>query len=60
MKNYIKKTWKNKLFAIILVLIGSYTLKFDTDGTGFLFVLIFAIPLFFATENFIDTPPDDR
>lgn len=60
MKNYIKKTWKNKVLAIILVLIGSWSFKIDTDGTGFLFILIFAVPLFFATENFIDNPPDDR
>ena len=54
MKDYIKKTWKNKLAAIALTLVGYLSTLPEKDGTAFVFLLMFSIPLFFAKENYID------
>lgn len=44
---------KNKLYAIIFILIGAVSILIDQDGTFFIFALMFGIPLFFAKENWI-------
>ena len=50
----IKKTWKNKLAALGLALVGYLSMLPEKDATAFVFLLMFAIPLFFAKENHID------
>ena len=53
-KMNIKKTWKNKLAALGLALVGYLSMLPEKDATAFVFLLMFAIPLFFAKENYID------
>ena len=50
-KNYIKRTWKNKLIAIIFIILGYITTIPENDATAFVFILLFAIPLFFANKD---------
>ena len=58
MKRYIKKikhnfrkTYKNKLLAIVILLLGVLSVGIENDATFLVFTLIFAIPLFLAKEN---------
>ena len=44
---------KNKLYALVLILIGLVPILIERDVTFFTFALIFGIPLFFAKENWI-------
>lgn len=48
----MKKTIKNKLYALALLLVGAFSM-FDGDATAFVLLLFFAVPLFFAKENWI-------
>lgn len=49
-----RKLIKNKIFAVILVLLGAFTMLInDWDGTFFLFTLIFGVYLFFFEKNWI-------
>lgn len=54
MKDYLKRTWKNKLAALGLALVGYLSMLPEKNGTAFVFLLVFAVPLFFAKENHID------
>lgn len=47
------KTLKNKVVAVTLIICGILSLTFDTDATATVMILLFAIPLFFAKENWI-------
>ena len=48
------KTLKNKIYAIVLVGIGVAATFLLEEGIGVLiFMLMFAVPLFFAKENWI-------
>ena len=44
---------KNKLYAIIFILIGVVPILIDRDGTFFIFALTIGLPLFFSKENWI-------
>ena len=50
---YIHRTYKNKLVALALFIIGMLSMTVDNDGTAFIFTLFLAIPLFFARTNWI-------
>lgn len=55
MIKYLVRTWKNKVAALALALIGYLSTFIDGDATAFVFLLIcFAVPLFFARRNHID------
>lgn len=45
------KTWWNKVCAIALILVGSVPVWLDGDGTALIVLSIFAIPMFFAKED---------
>jgi len=47
------KTWKNKLSAIVLLACGYVGIPLENDATAFVFMAMFAVPLFFAKENWI-------
>lgn len=48
------KTFKNKLYAIALTILGLISAKLlDGDITVLIFMEFIAIPLFFAKENYI-------
>lgn len=42
---------KNKIIAVILILLGWASALVDGDATGFVFVLLIAAPMFFSKEN---------
>lgn len=48
MKKYLKRTWKNKLCAIAMLLCGYVPMLTDKDATAMVFIAIFAIPMFFT------------
>ena len=53
MKNYLKRTWKNKLVALLLLLTGLVPIWLERDAT--ILVLFFGIIvfLFFANRDYI-------
>ncbi len=58
MKGIIKltkhKLFKNKIYAILFEVLGLISVPLgDGDITALIFLQIFAIPLFFAKENWI-------
>ena len=48
-----RKLLKNKLYALVLILIGLVSILIERDGTFFIFALMIGLPLFFAKENWI-------
>lgn len=48
-----QKLLKNKLYALLLVIIGALSILIEYDGTFFIFAFMIGIPLFFAKENWI-------
>ena len=57
MKKFIKttrRTWKNKLCAIALLIIGALATSIDGDATMMVFLMIIGTPLFLAKENLVD------
>lgn len=50
---YMRRTYKNKIIASLLLSIGWISTLIDNDGTFLLMVAMFAIPLFFAKRNWI-------
>lgn len=54
MIKYIKRTWKNKVVALAMMGLGYLSTFIDGDATGCVFLMLFAIPLFFERTNLID------
>ena len=51
-KRYIMKTWKNKVIALLLFIMGVITLMIDNDCTVLIFVtMVFVVPLLLAKTN---------
>lgn len=48
-----KKLLKNKLYSILLMLVGYVSIKIVGDGTAFIFTLFIGLPVFFANENVV-------
>lgn len=53
MKNYLKRTWKNKVAAIVLMAVGYISMLLDGDGTALVLLTMLSMPLFFMRENVI-------
>lgn len=53
-KNNWRKTINNKIYAGLFIVIGLIPIWIEGDGTLMLLMLIFAISLLFAKENYID------
>lgn len=51
---YIRRTWKNKLAAIALMVAGLLAMGVDGDGSIFVFTAIIGIPLFFTRVKCVD------
>lgn len=47
------KTWKNKLSAIAMLGCGYMSVLIENDATAFVFLAMFAVPLFFAKDNWM-------
>lgn len=52
-KRYFRRTYKNKLCAIAMIIIGIIATNIDNDATVLVFTLLFGLPLFFAKRNHI-------
>lgn len=50
-KRYFHRTWRNKLWAMILLLIGYMFLHIDNDSTLLVCFTLIAVPLFFARTD---------
>lgn len=48
------ETLKNKVYAIILMVLGFIPVIIEQDATALIFLSVFAIPLFFARRNWIN------
>lgn len=48
-----KKLLKNKLYSILLMLVGYVSIGICGDGTAFVFTLLIGLPVFFANENVV-------
>lgn len=44
---------KNKVYAVLIALLGAIPMIIDGDGTFFIFALALAVPLFCAKRNLI-------
>ena len=53
MKNYLKRTWKNKVTAIVPMAVGYISMLLDGDGTALVLLTMLSMPLFFMRENVI-------
>lgn len=54
MIQYLRRTWKNKAVALGLAGFGYLSTFIDGDATACAFLMLFAVPLFFARRNLID------
>lgn len=50
---YIRRTFKNKVVALAMIGLGVASRMLSDDATFLVFMLIFAIPLFFARKNYV-------
>lgn len=48
-----RKLIKNKIYAVLIILLGALSVPIEWDATFFLFSLIMGVPLFFAKTNWI-------
>lgn len=49
--NYMRKTWKNKVCAIALIGLSYVPVIIDNDGSAFVLMTAFAIPMFFTKSR---------
>lgn len=53
-KGYFRRTYKNKVCALIILILGLLSTLICEDGTAFVFLTVFfALPLFLSKENCI-------
>ena len=54
MKDYLKRTWKNKLVATVLLAINIGIVSLSRDGTFLVMMLPLILALFFAKRDYVD------
>ena len=52
-KRYIRRTYKNKICALALIIVGMGPIYLENDATFMVVALLFGIPLFFSKENHV-------
>lgn len=53
-KRYIKKTWKNKIAALLLLICGVISAAISGDSTALIMIIMFfVVPLLFAKRNMV-------
>lgn len=52
-RQYMKRTIKNKIVALMLIIGGVLSVFIDGDGTFMIFAVAVGIALFFAKKNYI-------
>lgn len=51
---YLRRTWKNKIAALVFILGGVVAATIDREcGTALIFCLLIGVPLFFTKENYM-------
>ena len=50
---HFRRTYKNKICVVVLILIGILSTVISDDATVLVFTLLIGIPLFFVKDNFI-------
>ena len=60
MKEYLKRTWKNKLVALALLLASFAPIWLDRDATILAMLIGFIVPLFFASRDWIGEVEHDE
>jgi hypothetical protein len=60
MKDYLKRTWKNKLVALGLLAVSSIPIWLDRDATILALMLVAIIPLFLANRDYIEEGQHDE
>lgn len=50
---YLRKTWKNKVIAIAMILCGMLGVWVLEDATALVFILFIAIPMFFSRKDWV-------
>ena len=60
MKDNLKRTWKNKLAAIALLVVSAIPIWLDRDATIFALMLVVAIPLFFTNRDYVGEVEHDE
>ena len=53
MKQYLKRTWKNKLVALGLLVVSMVPIWLDRDATVLALMLMVIVPLFFAGRDYM-------
>lgn len=52
---YIRRTLKNKLYALAILVVAIVSIPLlEGEGTIFVLFTLFAIPMFFAKDNWFD------
>lgn len=51
--NYLYKTWRNKVTAMVMVAIGMTGLMMDKDATLLVIMSLIAVPMFFSNKNWL-------
>lgn len=60
MKEYLKRTWKNKLVALALLVTSVIPIWLDRDATILALMLVVIVPLFFACRDHIEEGQHDK
>lgn len=55
---YMRRTLKNKLLVMALLVAGILSAVLSNDGTFLVFVLIFSLPMFMTKEDWFYKPED--
>lgn len=50
---HFRRTYKNKICVVALILIGILSTIISDDATVLVFTLLIGIPLFFVKDNFV-------
>lgn len=50
---WMRELIKNKIYALILIILGALTVQIEWDATFFLFAMLVGIVLFCSKENWI-------
>lgn len=53
-KRYMRRTYKNKICALVLIVLGILPAVFAGVGIGLVVGLFIGVPLFFSSENWIN------
>ncbi len=53
-RNIWKRTYKNKICAMVILVLGLLTLQIENDGTFLAFSVMLTLPLLIAKKNYVN------